>query len=65
MRPKIISLRPRDLCLQIEGVDPLESWLLHVLMSESPNNELVRRYDHRAGEDWKAMIADVCNRLGT
>ena len=30
---------------------------------ESPNNELIRRTDDR--EDWKAMIADVCNRLGT
>ena len=29
----------------------------------SPNNELIRRTDDR--EDWKAMIADVCNRLGT
>ena len=29
----------------------------------SPNNELIRRTDDR--EDWKAMIADVCNRPGT
>ena len=30
---------------------------------ESPNNELIRRTDNR--EEWKAMIADVCNRPGT
>ena len=30
---------------------------------ESPNNELIRRTVDR--EDWKAMIADVCYRLGT
>ena len=29
----------------------------------SPNNELIRRTDDR--EDWKAMIADVCNRPDT
>ena len=34
-----------------------------VKRKESPNNELIRRTDDR--EDWKAMIADVCNRLGT
>ena len=27
---------------------------------ESPKNELIKRTDDR--EDWKAMIADVCNR---
>ncbi|GFO12659.1 hypothetical protein PoB_003916400 [Plakobranchus ocellatus] len=30
---------------------------------ESPNNEPIRRTDNR--EEWKAMIADVCNRPGT
>ncbi|GFO15176.1 endonuclease-reverse transcriptase [Plakobranchus ocellatus] len=30
---------------------------------ESPNNELIRRTDNR--EEWKAMIADVCNRSST
>ena len=30
---------------------------------ESPNNELIRRTDDR--EDWKAMIAGVCNRPDT
>ena len=30
---------------------------------ESPNNELIMRTKDR--EDWKAMIADVCNRFGT
>ena len=34
-----------------------------VTKRESPNNELIRRTDDR--EDWKAMIADVCNRPGT
>ena len=29
----------------------------------SPNIELIRRTDDR--QDWKAMIADVCNRPGT
>ena len=30
---------------------------------KSPNNELFKRTDDR--QDWKAMIADVCNRPGT
>ena len=30
---------------------------------ESSNNELIRKTDNR--EDWKAMIANVCNRPGT
>ena len=34
-----------------------------VTRKESPNNELIRRTDDR--QDWKAMIADVCNRPGT
>ena len=36
-----------------------------VTRKESPNNELItiRRTDDR--KDWKAMIADVCNRPGT
>ena len=34
-----------------------------VTRKESPNIELIRRTDDR--EDWKAMIADVCNRPGT
>ena len=34
-----------------------------VTRKDSPNNELIRRTDDR--EDWKAMIADVCNRPGT
>ena len=34
-----------------------------VSRKESPNNELIRRTDDR--EDWRAMIADVCKRLGT
>ena len=35
----------------------------YLMGKESPNNELIRRtYDR---EDWKAMIADVCNRAGT
>ena len=34
-----------------------------VTRTESPNNELIRRTDDR--EDWKAMVADVCNRPGT
>ena len=34
-----------------------------VTRKESPNNELIGRTDDR--EDWKAMIADVCNRPGT
>ena len=34
-----------------------------VTRKESPNNELIRRTDDR--EDWKAMIADVCNKPGT
>ena len=34
-----------------------------VTRKESPNNELIRRTDDR--EDWKAMIADVCNSPGT
>ena len=34
-----------------------------VTRKESLNNELIRRIDDR--EDWKAMIADVCNRPGT
>ena len=28
---------------------------------ESPNNELIRRTDDR--DNWKAMIADVCNHM--
>ena len=34
-----------------------------VTRKESPNNELIMITDDR--EDWKAMIADVCNRPGT
>ena len=34
-----------------------------VTRKESPNNELIGGTGDR--EDWKAMIADVCNRLGT
>ena len=34
-----------------------------ITRKESPNNELIRRTGDR--EDWKAIIADVCNRLGT
>ena len=34
-----------------------------VTRKESPNNELIRRTGDR--EDWKAMIADVCNRPAT
>ena len=34
-----------------------------IMRKESPNNELIRRTEGR--EDWKAMIADVCNRPGT
>ena len=34
-----------------------------ITRKESPHNELIRRTDDR--EDWKAMIADVCNRIGT
>ena len=34
-----------------------------VARKESPNNELIRRTDNR--EDWKAMIADFCNKPGT
>ena len=33
-----------------------------VTRKESTNDELIRRTDDR--EDWKAMIADVCNRSG-
>ena len=33
-----------------------------VTRKESPNNELIRTDDR---EDWKAMIADVCNSPGT
>ena len=32
-------------------------------LNKSPNNERIGRTDDR--EDWKAMIADVCNRPGT
>ena len=35
----------------------------YVTRKEYPNSELIRRTDDR--EDWKAMIADVCNRPGT
>ena len=34
-----------------------------VTRKESPNNELIRRTDDR--EDWKVVIADICNRPGT
>ena len=34
-----------------------------VTRKESPNNELMRRTDDR--DDWKAIIADVCNSPGT
>ena len=34
-----------------------------VTSKESHNNELIRRTDYK--EDWKAMIVNVCNRLGT
>ena len=34
-----------------------------VTRRESPNNELIRRTNYI--EDWKAMIANVCNRPGT
>ena len=34
-----------------------------VTRKKSLNNELIGRIDDR--EDWKAMIADVCNRPGT
>ena len=32
----------------------------YVTRNKSPNNELIRRTDDR--QEWKAMIADVCNR---
>ena len=35
----------------------------YVMRKEYPNNELIRGTDER--EDWKAMIADVCDRPGT
>ena len=35
----------------------------YVTRKESPNNEFIRRTDDRG--DWKAVIADVCNRPGT
>ena len=34
----------------------------NLVTKESPNNELTRKTDDK--EDWKAMIADVCYRLG-
>ena len=34
-----------------------------VARKESSNNDVIRRSDGR--EDWKAMIADVCNRPDT
>ena len=34
-----------------------------VTRKEYPNNEHMRRTDNK--EDWKAIIADVCNRSGT
>ena len=36
--------------------------LNNLVTKESPNNELTRKTDDK--EDWKAMIADVCYRLG-
>ncbi|XP_077974172.1 uncharacterized protein LOC144429830 [Styela clava] len=35
----------------------------YVTKKESSNNELIRRTNNRL--EWKAMIADVCNRPGT
>ena len=40
-----------------------DSLINFVTRKESPNHELIRRTDDR--EDWKAMIADICNRHGT
>ena len=44
----------------IKHTDSLNNF---VTRKESPNNELIRRTDDR--EDWKVVIADVCNRPGT
>ena len=43
-----------------QGRKYTESLNNFVSRKESPNNELIRRTD--VTEDWKAMIADVCNR---
>ncbi|GFN94238.1 endonuclease-reverse transcriptase [Plakobranchus ocellatus] len=45
---------------RIKYTDSLNSYATR---KESPNNEFIRRTDNR--EEWKAMIADVCNRPGT
>ena len=43
-----------------EYTDSLKNF---VTINESPNDEIIRRTDDK--EDWKATIADVCDRLGT
>ena len=46
--------------LRIKYIDSLNNVLAR---KESANNEIIRRTDDR--EDWKAMIADVCDRPDT
>ena len=46
-----------------QGTKYTDSLNNFVTRKESPNNELIRRADDR--EDWKARIANVCNRPGT
>ncbi|GFN81833.1 triple functional domain protein-like protein, partial [Plakobranchus ocellatus] len=47
---------------RIKYTDSLNT-CIYATRKESPNNELIRRTDNRG--EWKAMIADVCNRPGT
>ena len=46
-----------------QGTKHTDSLNNFVTRNGSPNDELIRRTDYR--EDWKALIADVCNRPGT